>query len=114
MSYEESSPGRLLRQARLRHGISQEQLAARAGTTQSSISRIEKDRVSPSVETLREVLFLLGEDLLLGAKLRDTGIDKTLVEERLRLDETERLEYGLAFADQVIALSPLPKRGQEA
>ena len=94
--------------------MSQEQLAARAGTTQSSISRIEKDRISPSVETLRELLFLLGEDLLLGVKVRDAGIDKTLIDERLKMDETDRLEYGLAFADQVIALSPLPERGEEA
>jgi transcriptional regulator with XRE-family HTH domain len=110
MTYPEPTPGRLLRAARLRHGVSQEQLAIRASTTQSAISRIEKERVSPSVQTLAELLYLLGEDLVLTAEHRDAGIDPTLIDERLRLTEEERLEYGRAFADQVIQMSPLPKR----
>jgi len=82
----------------------------RASTAQSAISRIERDRVSPSVETLRELLYLLGEDLTLEVQERDSGIDRTLNAERLRLSPSERLEYGMAFADQVIAMSPLPRR----
>lgn len=103
-------PGRLIREARIRHGLNQEQLAIRAGTTQSAISRIEKERVSPTVQTLAELLRLLGEDLVLSLEERDAGIDKSLVDERLRMSESERLDYGIAFANQVIELSPL-KRG---
>ena len=66
--------GQILREARLRHEVSQGQLASRAGTTQSAISRIERDRISPSVETLRELLFLLGEELLLTVKPREWGV----------------------------------------
>lgn len=90
--------------------MSQKRLAMRASTTQSAISRIERDRVSPSVETLRELLYLLGEDLTLGAETRDAGIDRTLNAERLRLSSSERLEYGRAFTNQTIAMSPLPRR----
>jgi transcriptional regulator with XRE-family HTH domain len=108
--YMAETPGRLLREARVRHGLSQERLAIRAGTTQSAISRIEKDRVSPTVQTLTQLLHLLGEDLVLTAERRDAGIDPTLIDERLRMSEEERLEYGRAFADQVIQMSPLPKR----
>jgi transcriptional regulator with XRE-family HTH domain len=104
------TPGELLRTSRERHRVSQKQLAMRASTTQSAISRIERDRVSPSVETLRELLYLLGEDLTLEAEERDSGIDPTLNVERLRLSPSERLEYGMAFANQVIASSPLPRR----
>lgn len=100
------TPGRLLREARLRHGVSQTQLAARASTTQSAISRIERDHGSSSVGTLRELLYLLGEDLVLDAKERDTGIDRSLIRERLRLTPSERLDYGIAFANQVIENSP--------
>jgi transcriptional regulator with XRE-family HTH domain len=110
MRYAAPTPGRLLREARLRHGVSQEGLAIRAGTTQSAISRIEKDRISPTVQTLTELLYLLGEDLTLASENRDAGIDPTLIDERLRMSEEERLEYGRAFADQVIEMSPLPKR----
>lgn len=78
----------------------------RAGTTQSAISRIEKDRISPSVETLRELLYLLGEDLILAAEDRDFGIDRTLIAERLKESPSERVEYGQAMADQLIAISP--------
>lgn len=82
----------------------------RASTTQSAISRIERDRVSPSVETLRELLYLLGEDLELGASRRESGIDVTLIDQQLRRSPTERLDYGAAFANMVIASSPNPRR----
>ncbi len=99
-------PGQLLKEARARHGVSQKQLAMRASTTQSAISRIERDRVAPSVETLRELLYLLGENLTLNAEKRDFGIDRTLNAERLKLSPSERVEYGLAMAEQMIAISP--------
>ncbi len=100
------SPGQLLKDARARHGVGQHELAIRAGTTQSAISRIERERVSPSVETLRELLYLLGEDLELGASKRDWGIDRTLVDERLALTSAQRVDYGIAFAKQAIEISP--------
>jgi len=104
------SPGQLLKDARARHGVSQRGLAVRAGTTQSAISRIERDRISPSIETLRELLYLLGEDLALGSEVRDFGIDRTLNESALRRSPSQRLDYGIAFANQVIGMSPNPKR----
>ncbi|MGN6663167.1 MAG: helix-turn-helix domain-containing protein [Solirubrobacterales bacterium] len=79
------TPGRLLREARIRHGVSQERLAIRAGTTQSAVSRIEQDRVSPTVKTLTELLHLLGEDLVLDVTAQDTGIDLTLNRGNLEL-----------------------------
>jgi transcriptional regulator with XRE-family HTH domain len=94
-------PGRLLREARIRHGISQERLARRAGTTQSAISRIEKERVSPTVKTLAELLHMLGEDLVLGAQKRDTGIDLTLNQANLKLTPDQRVQKGLELADFV-------------
>ncbi len=95
------TPGELLREARKRHCLSQKRLAIRASTTQSAISRIERDRVSPSVETLRELLHLLGEDLVLKAAPRDTGIDRTLNERNLAMTPAQRVRQGLAFADFV-------------
>lgn len=95
------TPGGLLREARERHGVSQKRLAIRARTTQSAISRIERDRVSPSVETLRELFYLLGEDLTLGAEHRDFGIDRTLNAKNLELTPAERVKRGLAFSEFV-------------
>lgn len=96
-----STPGELLKDARKRHGVSQKQLAMRASTTQSAISRIERDRVSPSVDTLRALLDLLGEDLTIAAARRDFGFDLSLNEGSLRRGPAERIQYGLAFADMV-------------
>jgi len=94
-------PGRLIREARRRHGLSQERLAIRAGTTQSAISRIEQERGSPTVRMLEELLHLMGEDLVLGTERRDTGIDVTLNQKNLEFSPEQRIERGLAFADLV-------------
>jgi transcriptional regulator with XRE-family HTH domain len=108
------TPGKLLSDARRRHGVSQQQLATRAGTTQSAISRIERDRVSPSIETLGELLYLLGEDLALDTRRRDWGIDETLVDQRLALTPSQRVDYGLAFARQAIEISPNVRKVEAA
>jgi transcriptional regulator with XRE-family HTH domain len=96
-------PGRLLREARVRHGLSQQRLARRAGTTQSAISRIEQERISPTVQTLAELLKLMGEELVLTAERRDTGVDLTLNRANLELTPEERVQRGLEFADFVRA-----------
>lgn len=95
------TPGQLLREARRRHGVSQTSLARRAGTTQSAISRIERDQVSPSVGTLQELLFLLGEDLVLGAEPRESGIDRPMARQNMALPVDRRVRRGLEFADLV-------------
>lgn len=95
------SPGELLKAARRRHGVSQAQLAIRAGTTQSAISRIESGRVSPTFATVQSLLDLLGEELTVASRRPESGIDLTLNERNLRLSAADRLRQGLRFADQV-------------
>jgi transcriptional regulator with XRE-family HTH domain len=85
-------PGQLLREARRRHGVTQEQLAARARTSQAAISRIERDVVSPSVSTLATLLDLLGEELELSASPIDYGHDRTLMAINLELSPEERID----------------------
>jgi transcriptional regulator with XRE-family HTH domain len=106
----ETTPGELLREARRRHGVSQARLAARAGTAQSAISRIERDNVSPSVETLSSLLHLLGEDLELGVVERDSGIDRSMIRERFKLTPAGRVDYGTAFADSLIRGRRAPRK----
>lgn len=55
--------GRLLVEARRRHGLSQQQLAERTAMTQTNISRIERDKVSPSLATLDRLFEAMGETL---------------------------------------------------
>jgi transcriptional regulator with XRE-family HTH domain len=62
------SPGELVRRVRERHHVTQKELAQRAHTAQSAISRIECDRISPTVDTLSGLLRALGEELTLEAR----------------------------------------------
>lgn len=95
---EERTPGQLLREARRRRGVSQERLAIRASTTQSAISRIERDQVSPTVETLRGLLHMLSEDLVMDAVERDAGIDRSMTRANLSLAPGARFARAREFA----------------
>lgn len=53
----------LVRRARLRAGLSQRQLAQRAGTSQAMVARVEGGRQSPSLPTLRRLLEACGSDI---------------------------------------------------
>ncbi|HEY2054935.1 MAG TPA: helix-turn-helix transcriptional regulator [Solirubrobacterales bacterium] len=96
--------GELLRGVRTAYGISQGELATRANTTQSAISRIESGKVSPSFDTLRELLRLLNADLILDASARDTGVDPTLNERNFEFSASDRVERGLGWADQILRI----------
>lgn len=54
------SLGLVLREIRLRAGLSQEQLADKAGLDRTYIGRIETGKQSPTVETLEKLACALG------------------------------------------------------
>jgi transcriptional regulator with XRE-family HTH domain len=93
------TPGRLLREARHAHRVTQKQLANRAGTTQSAISRIERDRISPTIETLATLLHLLGRELVLETKDDTWAGDRTLLRHNLDLSPAERLAQATGWAN---------------
>ncbi len=89
--------GELIRTLRRRHRLTQAQLALRAGTTQTAISRLESGARSPTVETLGRLLLVMGEDLRLGARpLSGTHDDAHLQAERA-LSPRQRLERAFAW-----------------
>ncbi len=49
--------------ARIAAGLTQAEVAARAGTTQSAIARLEGGQVSPTVDTLRKYAKAVGKRL---------------------------------------------------
>ncbi len=57
--------GRLIRSARLKAGLTQEQLAMRSGTTRFYISRIENDKADLEMSTFRKIV-----EAGLGKKLK--------------------------------------------
>lgn len=53
----------LIREARKRQRMTQQQLATLAGTTQSAIARLESGRTAPSFDDIIRLLRLMGMDL---------------------------------------------------
>ena len=81
--------GTILREARRRAGLTQRELAHRAGVPQPAVSRIERSHVSPRLETLDVLLRACGVALDLVER-PGLGVDRTLIRERLALSSIER------------------------
>ena len=60
--------GALLRAVRSERGLDQAALARRAGTTQTSVSRVERGAVSPSLTTLERLFHAMGRRLSGGGE----------------------------------------------
>lgn len=83
--------GDILREARLRAGLTQSGLAARVGTTQSAISRWEAGSSRPPLEALRRLVRACGLELRVGIEPHDAG-EASLLERNLSLTPAERLD----------------------
>jgi uncharacterized protein len=70
----ESTAGRLLREARRRAGLSQTDLAARAGVTQSVISAYESGHRQPAIPTLTALIEATGHELVLSLRQEPQGL----------------------------------------
>ena len=68
MTSEDLTAGALLRQARQRAGLSQVELAAKAGVTQSVISAYESGHRQPSLPTLAALIEAAGDELVVTVR----------------------------------------------
>jgi transcriptional regulator with XRE-family HTH domain len=92
----------LVREARIRSGLTQRELADRAGTAQSVVARLESGVGSPRVETVERLLEAAGfrarvelvpltpTDAVVAAYKAD--IDRTLLRENLAKTPEQRVE----------------------
>lgn len=86
------SPSTLVLQARRKAGLTQAQLAARAGTTQPIIARLERGDANPTFETLERVLHAAGHRLELAAVEQGlVTVDESLIRQQLALTPAERV-----------------------
>lgn len=104
--------GPFLADLRRRKGFSQAKLAERAATTQTSVSRIERDLVSPSLQTLNRLLEAMGETLVVGsvpvADPPPRGGNRSIRELRADFDDSspeERMERSGALSHALTALA---------
>jgi transcriptional regulator with XRE-family HTH domain len=92
----------LLREARLRAGFSQQELAEVSGKDRTVIARYEQGVVAPSIDTLVELLRSCGFDIPLEMVPYDPGRDEQIREIQMlsperrldRLIERRRREAG--------------------
>jgi len=89
----------LIREARLRAGLTQTELAQRTGRDRSVIARWEQGVVAPSVETLVELVRGCGFDLPLELTPYDTVADRQL-EKNVLLSPERRVSRMLARLEQ--------------
>lgn len=94
----------LLRHARVRRGLSQAELARRAGTSQPVISAYEHGRRDPGTATLRRLVGATGEQLELRLAPAVADIPPPLTRE----EHASRLVDVLLLADAV----PTRRRGE--
>lgn len=86
-----SRASHLIRTARQEAGLTQAELATRAGMTQSMIARMERPGANPTVDTVEAVLGAMHRRLDLTPPRRLPEIDETLIAARLRMTPAERL-----------------------
>jgi transcriptional regulator with XRE-family HTH domain len=97
--------GDLIKEARLRAGLTQAELGTRLGKAQSVIARWERDDVSPSLEVVRNVVLACGLELtFFMSKSDDSNV--TIIDQHLRMTPAER------FADLIVRVRFLERREQ--
>jgi transcriptional regulator with XRE-family HTH domain len=100
----------LLKEARLRAGLTQAELGRRVQRSQSQIARWERGDVKPSLETLRELIRACG--LELGFELAEYD-DSYLpdIADNLRSSPSERIDRAVAWVN---ALRPFETARERA
>jgi transcriptional regulator with XRE-family HTH domain len=87
----------IVRIARHRAGLTQQQLADRSGHPRESIARWETGAREPSLSTLQSVVAACGLELVLQLANSDDSLDD-LIADQLKLSPRERLDHLLAPA----------------
>lgn len=81
--------GDLIKEARLRTGLTQAELGSRLGKAQSVIARWERGEAQPSLETVRDVVRACELDLTFHlSKFDDSNI--TIIDQHLRMTPAQR------------------------
>ena len=100
----------LIRQARIDAALTQAELAARAGLSQSAIARLERGGSNPTVATLANVIAATGHRLTLGATSQRASFDDGQLRERLAMTPAQRLANFTASSRSLGAMARRARR----
>jgi transcriptional regulator with XRE-family HTH domain len=99
----------LLRAARRAAGLTQAQVAARAGTTQPIVARLERGGGNPTLASIERTLHAAGYALELHAiPIGRSNVDEDLIRRQLALSPADRIR---ALDEQTATLSLLAAAG---
>lgn len=94
-----------IRYCRLRAGLAQQELADRAGISQSALARLESGRITPRMDTVASLLRECHMSLALFP-LSGTGVDRTTIRKMLALTPRQRLTLATKEAANLERLRP--------
>jgi predicted nucleotidyltransferase/DNA-binding XRE family transcriptional regulator len=84
-------PSGLVRAARRRAGLTQDELAERAGTSQPAVARCERGGVVPTLPSLNRLLRACGEELVLSCRPhRPSRLERLVITHRDEILEAAR------------------------
>jgi transcriptional regulator with XRE-family HTH domain len=86
-----STAANLVRETRLRAGITQAELGRRLGMSQAAVARMERPGANPTVATLERIMHATGHRLELVVSENGSSVDESLIAANLRLSPAERL-----------------------
>jgi len=98
------TPAELVRRCREHAGVTQQQLAIRASTTKTAISRLESGHVSPTFDTLSRLLLCLGFQPSLEATRLDFQSDQAQLDAVAGLTPSQRLDHALRSQSSLAGL----------
>lgn len=98
-----------VKEARLRAGLTQAELARRAGTSQPTLARYERGAVVPSIATLERLLAACGLELSVRLVDIDPSYDEN-IDSFLKLSPEARLQSAVNMAEFTLEL----RRGTRA
>jgi predicted transcriptional regulator len=103
-------PSTLIREARRAAGLTQAELAKRAGMRQPDIARLEAAGANPRLSTLNRIVEASGHSLALGID-EASEVDETMIAQNLRLSPAERLrQFEAAYRSVAGLVSAARKR----
>jgi len=90
-------PGQIIRRRRLANGLTQQQLAIRAGSTQAAISRLERGEISPTFHTFEQLLAVMGEEAELSVQRSGPDYDRARMRSLRARPPAERLAQAIGW-----------------
>lgn len=105
-----SRASHLIRTARQEAGLTQAELARRAGMTQSMIARMERPGANPTVDTVEAVLGWMDRGLELSPRPHLPPLDESQIVEHLKLTPAERLDLHAQASRNIAALVDAARR----